>query len=1595
MSEVLLTSSETEEEDGDEEYEEETCDEIPASLLSYFEFSRNRAAACEKLVLEDLEYLTALRSTERVTQANVALVDKDTETINETADTFDDQNEDNSAASGSDADEQEFSTVPNDSRDVVGSELHLDMERRKREERHFEEELQRIMEMGKLRRKEADMMELKAQEKLERELRLQQERLHDMKQQVEEELKKSREEQRSLVRRQEEEEKIRKDKERQERIEENLKEHQREDEKRKEAARKQTEEEERMKEKGRTGTESQLKEEAEITGSKMEKEETKAKREEGRRRQEDKRVQEELRMNKEEDKRQKNGNLMEEEQLKRKEEDKRKQAERKAKAEEVGRKKMVEVERTRMEEEEENTNREEEEKKKLEAEVMQIEEELTTKEEEEGRSKKEVHKQLEEVEKRRRVVDQEESTRGETKPREIENEIKKKSEHMEETSQTTKEENKRTKAVKKEKEEEKETKQMEEEARGKKKGDGEMRRKMDDVERMTKRVEQHPEQGEKRTEENEEKEKPHQDERLAIRLSTIEMGRNIQENIHVSIHQDIPKNTQQNICDAIHENIHDNMHQKDITQNFLQKQHENIRQNINENIPQNICKNIQNIHENTQEKIHLNINEDFQSLHENTQEKIHLNINEGFQSLHENIQENAKENIQGNIHPNIHENIHENIQKNIKENIQENIRPIINENNHANITDNIRPDIQQNIYEIIQENIRQSIHENIKENIKENVQENIQPNFHENIQESIHENHPENIHENIQNSKDNIHENIQESIHQNINENNHENILENIRPDIHENLHQNFSSQTWLSQLMDQSKLSWMKVRVPWSEIQNRTKRRSSVGSRRESRRSARDNDLPPLCPDTLLQAAGRDSLQEVTILVLEDLPGCNLSTLSQCARLQSLTLRRCGLKVLEGINQLAELCYVDVQENDISTVDCENMTGLRVLKMGHNKLTSIHGLSGAKNLDVLELSHNSITRIAGLGSLRRLQRLSLDHNQLVSTKGLKDVCTLLHLDCSHNHLVGVESLESNVLLRTLDLTDNSLIEPPALLDQVLLGKLHMDDNSLGSLRCLLAASWLPHLHTLTLARNRLTHLPDMSVAVSLATLDLSFNCLSDVQNVCRGLQGCCSLNEVRLAGNPLQRESSWRCALQAAVSSLKTIDGTDSDFLPTGPAVARQIDSASDGLLSLIRTQLEQIGDLQRQHIEQLSHAEQASHPLDAIKISCGHLTEALHLAEEQRRSLEHTHDRQTSALDETQGSPVATTRSFASEDGEGKVADGGSLKSAAARSIMVQHRAATIIQARWRGLTLRRRLAAALAAVTALQSDDDAFEVVDVEEFVLDEAILDQGWTLSEDAPARRFSASKQQLPNELPGFYTQHSPRLLPPLPTRRHTQAWEVKECEDKMVSPHNSNRKSTSVASDLSERSERILEEWGFTNRHTAELMLRRAQKMKSKRKPTGPSGHLEAWRNQPLTTYQLTVPNRLARCSTSATRVPQSEADLGRVRWDQTREWLRNQNALRHSKSEHFLPDISTDAVAVGRRRQLAPVAARPEHQPSGLWTSNGLSDQACGANKNTVESKQDITAAWRKEERISFRDEPVCRSSGWGGGKKRHKVKH
>lgn len=66
----------------------------------------------------------------------------------------------------------------------------------------------------------------------------------------------------------------------------------------------------------------------------------------------------------------------------------------------------------------------------------------------------------------------------------------------------------------------------------------------------------------------------------------------------------------------------------------------------------------------------------------------------------------------------------------------------------------------------------------------------------------------------------------------------------------------------------------------------------------------------------------------QVTTVTFQDLPGCNLSTLSQCPKLQFLSLRRCGLIALEGLTNCKDLKYIDVEVPNIlvSILKCSNI---------------------------------------------------------------------------------------------------------------------------------------------------------------------------------------------------------------------------------------------------------------------------------------------------------------------------------------------------------------------------------------------------------------------------------------------------------------------------------------------------------------------------------------------------------------------------------------------------------------------------------------------------------------------------------------------
>ncbi|XP_006727087.1 leucine-rich repeat and IQ domain-containing protein 1 [Leptonychotes weddellii] len=340
---------------------------------------------------------------------------------------------------------------------------------------------------------------------------------------------------------------------------------------------------------------------------------------------------------------------------------------------------------------------------------------------------------------------------------------------------------------------------------------------------------------------------------------------------------------------------------------------------------------------------------------------------------------------------------------------------------------------------------------------------------------------------------------------------------------------------------IEEKRLAWIKSFKPWFEIFKENQQKKIVKMKRPIKCPA--NMMPPLNTLEILRCGPWNTLQQVTTVTFQDLPGCSLSTLAECPNLQFLSLRRCGLISLHSLSNCKNLKHIDAQENHIETINCENLENLCVVLLNKNQLTSFHGLDGCTNIQNLELSHNKITRIGGLESLRNLQQLIVDHNQLISTKGLCDTPTIIYLDCSHNHLTKVEGIENCGLLQVLKLQGNYLSELPSLENHVLLRELHLDDNSISTVEAF-SSYWLPLLQNLTISQNSLTKIIPLFHFVSLEKLDVSNNCLSDLTSAIRWFDACYSLHELSLTGNPLLQEINWRHSLLKVLPALRILNG-------------------------------------------------------------------------------------------------------------------------------------------------------------------------------------------------------------------------------------------------------------------------------------------------------------------------------------------------------------------------------------------------------------------------------------------------------------------
>ncbi|XP_047406759.1 leucine-rich repeat and IQ domain-containing protein 1 isoform X3 [Sciurus carolinensis] len=878
---------------------------------------------------------------------------------------------------------------------------------------------------------------------------------------------------------------------------------------------------------------------------------------------------------------------------------------------------------------------------------------------------------------------------------------------------------------------------------------------------------------------------------------------------------------------------------------------------------------------------------------------------------------------------------------------------------------------------------------------------------------------------------------------------------------------------------IEEKRQAWLKSFKPWFEIFRQNQQKKIVKRKRPLKCPA--NTMPPLSTLEILQCGPWNTLQQVTNITFQDLPGCSLSTLAECTNLQFLSLRRCGLTSLQSLNNCKNLKYIDVQENHIVTINCENLENLCVVLLNKNQLSSFHGLDGCINIQNLELSYNKITRIGGLESLKNLQQLIVDHNQLISTKVLCETPTIIYLDCSYNHLTDVEGIENCGLLQILKLQGNYLTELPSLENHVLLRELHLDDNSISTVEGL-SSYWLPLLQNFTISQNSLTKIVPLFHFVSLEKLDVSNNCLSDLTSAIKWFDACCSLRELTLTGNPLLQEINWRHSLLEMLPALKILNGDmvnshseihsqehchlesrhfrvlcQSEIREFNLLIEKYINRKGDVFtldaaenfcyyfkklmtLSNEYRYAHEHGDIsitkrnesetQKNHLvlpssdlilqDEVFHYRTNKHKGDSPGISeqwmdpcfnhsplsCSSACEAVEERSQEKLVGQKREESKTNSIPTKRISFMETEvtnsllRNHQSTEQSEKIRAaiviqahwrGYTVRMRSSFSVRMhtaateplpnsfiniqtvlkkekrkntmniqeqREKAAVLIQAVWKGFILRKKLTTALEAIKNEESEEE-YEEVDLQDFTFGEAALEKEWL---DLDSTRFPSQTLLLSNQL------HWPKISGTLKyddaslnlPNHPAQAWLCNDKENCFSSEHTqlsirSENSTLSWTSESrtnrksllkSEKEEKISEEWGFKDISTAQQMLKRAQKMKSKKlkKKLDPTVRLALFKNSEnkvsvIKSPKQTQPKRdcyfegkeeefIYKDTTANERLERSK--------EYTYQWLHTQVGIhaassRNMKCNHFLPELDPDVLNGGRVQLVARLVSRED----------------------------------------------------------------
>ncbi|CAL6078881.1 Conserved_hypothetical protein [Hexamita inflata] len=157
----------------------------------------------------------------------------------------------------------------------------------------------------------------------------------------------------------------------------------------------------------------------------------------------------------------------------------------------------------------------------------------------------------------------------------------------------------------------------------------------------------------------------------------------------------------------------------------------------------------------------------------------------------------------------------------------------------------------------------------------------------------------------------------------------------------------------------------------------------------------------------------------------------CYNLKLDRCPKssVKSLTINKCNLKDINGIQVMTQLTQLNLSLNQISDIRLlASLTNLTALDLGQNNIECASVISNFKQLISLDLSENLITDLSNLRDLVKLQILDVSYNNLKSINDLAALQNIEQLNITQTNTCSIDILAKMTKMTHLLMSSNQII---------------------------------------------------------------------------------------------------------------------------------------------------------------------------------------------------------------------------------------------------------------------------------------------------------------------------------------------------------------------------------------------------------------------------------------------------------------------------------------------------------------------------------------------------------------------------------------